>query len=263
MDFIITCGTSQTDKVDNPAIPMQVNLKSCNYEDLKSNYWHAVPSILDEKQFLTDANPPSAAIVKSLTACLGAKDRVQRITEENNPLGAELSTLIRYMQDGNLEASGHTFHILHSDTYPGWFNALLLQQTAAAMEWAVPADIDLHKIDNLRDKPAEGNDPLQALSRAVNDILPKLKNPVIIASGGYKSVIPCMTIYALLYAVPLIYLFEKSDQLVNLTPVVTVANQKKFHQLWKKMADLRIAENTLWFNDALMYRKDHDLSFIS
>jgi len=256
MEFIITCGTSQIEKVEKNNFPL--DLRKSGYENVKNNFFEMDISSNYDDAFNEAAQSPVDIISRQLViilsdSCLSLRERIKN---DINPLGAELSTFYLYLIEKELVGAGtHIFHILSSDTYAGLFNCLILKNVIKNMGWG-SADIQIVK--NLKRKPAscEGMHPLSSLSNKLTEILKNRQEryPKIIMSGGFKSVIPCLTAYSIIYALPLIYLFEDSPLVQELSPVQEISEETENRKLWERMRKSRAASNMLWYQQALDYR---------
>lgn len=85
--------------------------------------------------------------------------------------------------------------------------------------------IDGLKVDNSQDFQTKG---LKNLGKEVLKILDELthenrineNNPVIFnLTGGYKATIPYLTIFAMLYKIPICYIYEDTDEIIEIPPV--------------------------------------------
>lgn len=260
MNIIVPCGTSQTDKfIDGVLLAnLGIDLKQVGYTQLGS-YFQSDPDPISDGQFPVDMAPAAEGIAKHIANFIknNAQHLQQIIGTDHNPLGAELSTLLVYFAY-NINQHDHTFHILRSDTYLGWFNAEVLRQVLVRLGWANENTVQLHMISNLREQPDPlSTDPLFVLGRTLKNILLELiaakipDQPLMVVSGGFKSILPCLTVYSILFALKMVYLFEKSSSLVEISTITEIINEEKFRNLWKKMADLGIADSVAWFKEAL------------
>lgn len=261
MEFIITCGTSQTENIEaqpsNNYLPL--DLQAVGYVGLK-NFFVQDPVDWVDEEFTKSARASAKAIADVIQRFCGQNNSLEFIGKESNPLGAELSTLVKFFHDNRTALTSHTFYLLRSDTYKGWFNALVLQKVIESSGWGIV--VGPYLVEHLRERLPEGGDPLLSLSNRMREILRLIKAnqpeqsqpPVIIMSGSFKSVIPCLTVYSLIFALPLIYLFEKSAKIQDLKPVQEIANRSQHNALWQQMSNLNIAQNMVWFQDALDFR---------
>jgi hypothetical protein len=268
MDFIVTCGTSQTGKFEASEVltQLKLDLKRIGYSDLLGSYLNNKDHNADDENFEKDANGPIRNITDMIVKFMDThKDNIP-IGLDTNPLGAELSTIHKYLADHQLmdgNKSDHYFHILRSDTYRGWFNSMILKETISGMKWGNL--IGPYLVNNLREKPDEARpSPIISLSSRLTDIINIAYGrtgtfkpaPIIIMTGSFKSLIPCLTMYSLIFSLPLVYLFEESDQLVETIPAQETRNAKKSKEIWSELSKLEIAKNIPWLQNALDLRKD-------
>ncbi|NMB86863.1 MAG: hypothetical protein GYA17_00805 [Chloroflexi bacterium] len=171
--------------------------------------------------------------------------RTQPITQgADGPLGAELTTLLAYEREQHdLQAAHMT--ILASHTWMGFFAACVLQKVISQY-WAIDLPFSEVKIiSGLTDNPDMASTVMISLAGAILDCLrgaqdgsPVQWNNVFIMTSGYKSVIPCMTIYALLYGVEMVYTFERSEKIQSLHPRYNLQDpqaRRFWEKTWKGM----------------------------
>lgn len=260
MNIIVPCGTSQTDKfIDDVLLGyLGIDLAEVGYAAL-GNYFQSDPDPILNGQFPADMAPAAENIAINIVNYIqkNAQDLQQIIGTDHNPLGAELSTLLVYF-GYDINQHDHTFHILRSDTYLGWFNAEVLSQVLVQLGWENNNTVQLLKISNLREQLNPQNiDPLLVLGRTLQHILSELidakipDQPLMVVSGGFKSILPCLTVYSILFALKMVYLFEKSSSIVEISTITDITDEKKVRDLWNKMAHSGIADSVAWFKEAL------------
>jgi len=64
------------------------------------------------------------------------------------------------------------------------------------------------------------------LAESINQCLrkPEPREPIhniLVATGGLRSTLPCLTVYSLLFGFEMVYLSEESDSLIELRPETT------------------------------------------
>ncbi len=135
----------------------------------------------------------------------------------HNLLGAELSTLklLRQKQarDSNEEEK---FRVLASVSNDGQLAATILTNSLEKLGLTGSKQT----VKDLDDKPDEDrvNPAMCSLvDNLYNSLLPKAKNKLII-TGGFKSILPCITLFATLNGLEMYYLFEDSNCLQSLQP---------------------------------------------
>ncbi|WP_322508991.1 hypothetical protein [Anaerolinea sp.] len=265
MNIIVTCGTSQTEKFGNPKLLqlLNLNLSASGYTSLES-YFGQDPDPIRNGRFEREFREVANNVAEIIKEFIEKSQSIEYIGKKNNPLGAEISTLLVYFKQ-NQNQNNHTFYILRSDTYSGWFNAEVLGLVLQNLGWA--SQVELVPIENLREQPtATGTDPLINLGRELKEILTRITEsqtkepPLMVISGGFKSILPCLTVYSMIFAVKMVYLFEQSSHLVEINTISEIRDEKRLRKLWKDMADLKIAASVDWFKDALSLRTSENIS---
>lgn len=168
-------------------------------------------------------------------------------------LGAEISTMALMEKEEDLKwRENGTLVLLASDTQMGKFarNILydILTQIYEIPESRIKPDAkDLDTslvIHNLTDNPP---DQLH-VNHALENLATVMKNQLVgrsveennsprniaVISGGFKSIIPCMTTLSLIYGFPLVYRFENSNQLQSVQPRSRNQNGGDEHKFWIK-----------------------------
>lgn len=267
MEFIITCGTSQFEGIyKNNQLQQTLHINQTDFGALHSYFDCDDPNMRD--QFISDAEPKSQALADAIIRWYrdNAPNQFSFVgKKKTNPMGAELSTLLAFFTRKNINPkSTSEFHILRSNTYKGWFCALVLKKIIEGLEWGVCGEAFL--VDGLRECPDRNDIPLQSLALRLIEII-KLHDhhriaPILIGSGGFKSVIPVLTIFSTLYALPLYYLFEDSNLLQELSPTINHENQGELQTVWKKLSKSNYVRNTNWFNTLLDLRKEINLPWV-
>lgn len=271
MIIIVTCGTSQTEKFGNPKLLelLTLNLSASGYTNLES-YFGQDPNPKDpkpksESTFKQEISWTVGIIAEKITEFIKKSQSKEYIGTENNPLGAEISTLLVYFKQ-NQNQDKHTFYILRSDTYLGWFNAEVLGLVLQKLGWA--SQVKVVCIENLREQPTDWTaDPLINLGRELQNILTQITKtqtkepPLMVISGGFKSILPCLTVYSIMFAVKMVYLFEQSSHLVEINTISEIKDEERLRKLWEEMGKLEIAASVDWFKEALSLRISKDISF--
>jgi len=113
-------------------------------------------------------------------------------------------------------------HLLHSETDDG---RVCAEELKKLFEDCFEIDCKAHKIVGLQvlDAPRFRRSGVQNLFAKLNEICkPHLDNPeasvVLNAAGGFKSVTPYLTLFGLLYRIPVTYIFEQSPAMITLPP---------------------------------------------
>ena len=266
MEFIITCGTSQTGNFEHlkPENRCYLDLHGSGYKLLKGDFLQAEKNDQLARLYQEKAASLTDIFAQKILDFVNSENPIECIAEDFNPLGAELSTLYLFFHEKKLlPASGHIFHILMSDSYLGWFNAIILKKVIEGTGWG--RVVGPYLVANLKSKPDNRKpDPLLSLSLRLKEILKEKREmpPTIVMSGGFKSVIPCLTMYSAIFALPLIYLFETSGQIKEITPVQKVNKSQESKKLWGGLSDIDIARNIPWLQEALDFRTSSSFTWL-
>ena len=132
---------------------------------------------------------------------------------------AELHSLFRMNLD-----PGDVVHLLHTQTKDGKACAAALKVEISDNE-ELGQKVQLHEVCGLQvtDRNCfrrEGIDSLfKILDRLSKPHLDRGQQDVWLnVTGGYKSVVPYVTLFGLLYRLPVVYIFERSNTLITLPP---------------------------------------------
>lgn len=223
--FIITCGSSQLDKA--PLL---------GFSDLYNSNTSETKILENYNKILDKAIPNLKKLWKNR--------EVLRKNPDKNPFGGEISTLLA-LQDNyklaNQWGKDDTFVLLTSNSVKGRLAADIISQVLIDEElWGVSTHNIIQNetgkfwftIEELKDKASE-TDMDHALMKLVDLVCehaaPPIKNPKkwkqikenhLVMTGGYKSIIPCLTVLSLQYGFKLVYLFEHSSYLQFLQPKI-------------------------------------------
>jgi putative CRISPR-associated protein (TIGR02619 family) len=151
-------------------------------------------------------------------------DKIASIEYEDNPtarrrLSAELNTLDRI----DLE-SGDRVVLISTDSAPG---RVCSEALAGIIEEVYPVEVEIVRIEGMQVYDAKRLREL-GLKNLVREVLDRyLANDdvrysyeiLINPTGGYKAVVPFLTILGMLYGRKAIYLFEHAEELVELPPL--------------------------------------------
>lgn len=165
-------------------------------------------------------------------------------------LGAELTTLLGWEQQLHNENALHAnlyppltraqATILYSHSWSGLLAAIVLKKILK-LRWEMDTPEDRFlMIDGMCQRPKNPNAAMENLATAIANTLvgyeendPEEWENTFIMTSGFKSVIPCMTIFSLLYGVEMIYTFEESDAIQRLHPRHDL-NQPKSRAFWQE-----------------------------
>lgn len=224
LNLIVPCGISQltnvSDKVaHNKWKPFLEKLRSSHRDTAKTAY-ESDEAVMLKKDLLEKIN-------------LSKMDNNQ-----DGLLGGELSTLLALQT----RTSPRTWKPMRdfitlfvTETYAGNFAADILKN-ALITYWGVPSNenhLSIKSVSgwqpNLSKTNAEA--ALGNLATDINVALreSKTEDPiynVLVATGGMRSTLPCLTIYSLLYGFELVCLSEESTDLLELRPAQEGSEKK-------------------------------------
>lgn len=211
-NFIIPCGTSHLgERALNSVNPpdkqdYQIFRDAHSGEALKTDYFMRFPPETDKDK--PKFNPFLQALIRQVATKEIAQCFVGR---NNNPMGGELSTLAKLPED-EWVPSQDTIKLLASETAAGVWCAAMVREVLTY--WGVPRDnITLKVVEGLRETPATPNDAIINLAMdSIRAIDPNRQNTIVM-TGGFKSGIPVLTIIGLVYAIPLVYIFEEANEI--------------------------------------------------
>lgn len=258
LNILITTGTSQLDDDKLDLMGISPVTREGFFRDLlmRDRGLESPPP-----RYLRDVeqNEYFAGLVERLVDQIGGmneEDIINLIGGEMNPLGAEISTLIRLKMRGGDNRSAwiperDNLVILASETYRGEFSARILKNVIHEV-WSVPdTHVKIKVIHELRDRNPNPESATTNLARAISDELRPVSGSydwhnMIVVTGGYKSIIPCATIFSFLFGVELVYLFEYSSKLQGLHPWLELDHEENKRD-WGKFLKM-IQKN--WGNEA-------------
>ena len=200
INYIITCGTSQLDvKKLRPAFD--------NGDD-------RIKAWIEKDWEGTD--PAAIEKMDNVIKHLSTAYQNQHL-ETPNPLGAELSTLklLRQEQPKGPKDT-ETFKVLASESSKGKLAATILTKTLLELE--MKGDMETVRYLNDKPRPDRVNIAMCSLvEKFYKSLLAEANNKLII-TGGFKSILPCATLFATLNGLDMYYLFEDSNCLQSLQP---------------------------------------------
>lgn len=197
--FIVSIGTSiirtycKSNRVINPKKPYKFDTKKGAF----SNDTFPKPTCLES----------NSSEINECKVIEGAEQKNIRIIKEQ----------IIKKQSG-LEQLSYCYHLISTDTDECLFCASLLGHevlsSSGTVTYYVPSGL------GKPDKRGFSNEGLPALLSCVAKILDEVKSEseeaVIVPTGGYKAIIPYLTMASILYNVPAYYVYEESDELIEL-----------------------------------------------
>lgn len=124
---------------------------------------------------------------------------------------AEIKTILLLKEKFEID----NIYLVHTDTIGGKFAAEILKEIFDNNNYNV---VDYKKIDGINFDNAEDFQKIgfSKLIEYIDD--KKTKNTALNISGGYKALIPFLTIYAQISSLPIYYVYEDSDNLIEINP---------------------------------------------
>lgn len=164
-----------------------------------------------------------SALVQKLQALWGRLDTELDEGVKRAWSGAELASLQLL---GREQKSPHAFLsaedqvvLLASDTPSGKFCAEAIATALQRGLWgATPASVRVVDIEGLRASNAQLFLE-KGLPNTARQLAAHRTNSLLIASGGYKGLLPYLTPIAMQLKVPMLYLYEESDSLIEVLPM--------------------------------------------
>lgn len=175
----------------------------------------------------------------------------QRVRDEEEAHGGRTPDLLRLVsaETNSLQAMNATnedaIFLLHTDTEDG---EICAQAVADVLERHRGIKANLQRIANLQMVDAEGfrrrgvQALFQTLQRLVNDA--HGHEIALNVTGGFKSVVPYVTLFGLLKLVPVYYIFERSNALLRLPSVPIQYDYERLGRAGEALRKLR-AEGAL------------------
>lgn len=222
--LVVTCGTSQLEallKIGDLAMSYNDYRNWLKEEEPVTGAEASLQEVLEDGKF----GYAAAALVRQLKKKCGSPSDCRTSTldflkSSSNPFGAEISTLLRMAQENMWTAENDHVRLLYSPTKAGLWSAGLASW-ALSQFWELPEErLDAQVVYKLYGITTDPDGALGALADRLVETKAKAdeggRRLVLVMTGGFKSVVPCLTIFSLVWGVPLVYLFEKSDQLQRL-----------------------------------------------
>lgn len=243
--LVVTCGTSQL----GARHLARLELGSLNrYLEITEKETPATATLRDElhsdsKRF----SDLTGALLEKLRKPSDSSDKpIAEMTEaettflatSSNPFGAEISTLIRMQQQDLWTPEKDHVLLLSSPTEAGIWAATLIER-ALLDYWGLSAgQVTFKLVEGLYGTTAHPGDALGNLATILQEVLNDTeKQPVLVMTGGFKSIVPCLTIFSLIFGVPLVYLFEESAKLQLLNEQLDVGSlaPEELKKIWKRV----------------------------
>jgi putative CRISPR-associated protein (TIGR02619 family) len=132
---------------------------------------------------------------------------------------------------------------LHTETPDG---KICTEEVKRLIDRHMGVSAQLREIEGLQVKDAKRfrQVGIQSLFATLDELCgPLLDNPneevILNATGGFKSVVPYITLYGLLYRLPVVYIFETSETLLSLPPAPIHFDYERLHQAMDAMVSLQ------------------------
>lgn len=255
-NFIIPCGTSQLDrkKLD------RIGLTEQEIDILTQKAKNTIPGTNFDEELRRLKN----RIVKSLV------EKINRFFDvvgtENNPFGAEFNT-IYMIRDNYTRGNVIKCSILSSDTGEGYFCAIVLKNLLIQLCNIDSENISILVVGGLNEDPGNQNE----IETLMDNLLLKISGSlcpdqehnvknVIIMTGGFKSLIPCLTLIATLFGLEMAYVFELSRHIQKITPMINFQDKDIRHKWIDNWNDVmkqgKVAPGS-WLNRLITLRNEH------
>lgn len=194
--------------------------------------------------------------------------------------GAEIATLQVMLANPELDfRENGDFILLASDTLKGRIARRILYENLIK-KWHISEsqilprreDLDAaYIITGLKENPISKNEVDEAMVSLAEFIRDNLKSHqlgrpaeyqnICVMSGGFKSIIPCLTMLSLIYGFELFYLFEESNLLQSVHPIKEMEDIGE-HQFWiealKRLQANNLIDPAPYLQTALQDRLDQN-----
>ncbi|MCE7987667.1 MAG: hypothetical protein DYG89_41410 [Caldilinea sp. CFX5] len=190
--------------------------KQLRQEDKRKQQSATYPFNLDERQWVRARSKLAQAVAALWQGT--ANEKRKRLLS-----GAELASLKALHNNGQskyaLQATDQII-LLASDTPSGAFCAALLKEVLEQAMIGLPkvASVQVKSIPGLRPDSVE-TFVAQGLPNAARLLNQYADNALLIGSGGYKGLLPYLGPVAMHLRIPLFYLYEESEELLELRPL--------------------------------------------
>lgn len=147
----------------------------------------------------------------------------ERKFRDPNCMGAEENTIRKVIENGlgaeeNPTIKNSRFHLIATYTAECRFCASYLGhiflEKAKKVEYYAPLHLGEAKDASFAQKGVPAL--LSTVAQILDQVEKQGHKAVIIPTGGYKAIIPYMTIAAILYKIPIYYIYEESEELLEL-----------------------------------------------
>jgi len=271
--LIITCGTSQLEKKVIENLDKAV-LDSFNNLGIDNNLDDALEFFPESIDF-SKPDLIGSTINRWIREAVEAFKIVQLETlgaligTPENPLGAELTTLHKIKE----RTSGVQWNpaedqiiLISSETLKGISAAFYVARLLTVIYDVPYENILIDMVLGLDENPLDVDTALCNFATMllkhmdVEQDRGRCEKYMLVMSGGFKSVIPCMSFVSFLFGIELIYIFEASDKLQSLNPSINLQADKdrKFWQnVWQDLEQRGFVNQASCFHVVLSQRLRH------
>jgi putative CRISPR-associated protein (TIGR02619 family) len=240
--LIVTCGTSQIEDEKIKALSRNV------LPEMKNN-WEQLTEFVNEVKEepaygISDVSWKEDLEIlrhsETLTRVLASymPKLSEMVRQKNNVFGGEITTLFQMakQEEPVFNPAEDTLTLLYSDTRSGAFCMATLHQLLVKEEPFKMSPSNLtppFRIAELREEPSD----IEAAEKNTHEAILKSRKEgegiqnIFVVTGGFKSILPAVTTYALVFGDEMYYLFEKSEQLRRLDPSREVSTDQRIFKL--------------------------------
>jgi putative CRISPR-associated protein (TIGR02619 family) len=252
--LIVTCGASQIDNVKvsmlgtgRPVKEWKAVLKFVErVKETKkgiryNTWWRDDEDVQVHSQVFVDALALEWENKRMDDSDKGSENLDKLITLSRNPFGAEISTLFKMAtkQPPVFDPQKDKVTLLYSDTQSGGFCVNVLYHLLIHKRtWKMaPGQLEPKRVPELREEPSNVEEAEKNLHTKVHESRKEDAQNIFVITGGFKSIIPAITVYALVYGEDLYYLFEESTQLRKLELPAEIKSSGRWWTLARKLVE--------------------------
>ncbi len=228
--LIITCGTSQ---IDGDKINV-LGLTERDYAPIRQD----TASVVSYTPGSCACSSACENMVKAIST-RHQQEGTSLFERVDTPLGAELATLHRMREEIFWNPNDDRITLLATETRAGVFCADVIEALMRKL-WGVPdSKVKSQVIPEMKESPANTDVAAVNIVRAVlANLQPQPKN-LLVMTGGFKSLVPPLSMVSFLHGIELVYLFERSTrlQVLNLGPDLVLCSEDQgfWQKTWRDM----------------------------